>query len=142
MLIAMAGLPGTGKTTLASALARETGGVVLGKDPVRAALFPGPALDYSTEQDDLTMAAIYAAAGHLRKSQPRLCDPRRANLSPSVSGAQSSRALREARRAARVIECVCNDVQVRQRLEDDLGSRPTPGPNRTFELYQQVKTPR
>ena len=62
MLIAMAGLPGTGKSTLAARLAAALGGVVLSKDTVRAALFPPPALDYSREQDDLTLAAIYAAA--------------------------------------------------------------------------------
>src|SRR5947209_4224497 len=62
MLIAMAGLPGTGKSALAARLAARLGGVVLSKDVVRAAMFPPPALDYSREQDDLTLAAIYAAA--------------------------------------------------------------------------------
>jgi adenylylsulfate kinase len=39
MLIAMAGLPGTGKSTLANALANALGAAVLNKDRVRAALF-------------------------------------------------------------------------------------------------------
>ena len=45
--VLMAGLPGTGKSTLAEALARELNGVVLSKDAVRAALFPGPLTDYT-----------------------------------------------------------------------------------------------
>jgi hypothetical protein len=58
MLIAMAGLPATGKSTIAARLAEEPGGVILSKDRVRAALFPSPVLDYSSEQNDLTMDAI------------------------------------------------------------------------------------
>ncbi len=74
MLIAMAGLPGTGKSTLAERLKAELGAVVLNKDEVRAVLFPPPVLDYSAAQDDLCMAAIYAAAAaiirHLARDRP------------------------------------------------------------------------
>jgi predicted kinase len=48
MLIAMAGLPASGKSTLAARLASELAGVVLSKDQVRAALFPPPVLDSSS----------------------------------------------------------------------------------------------
>ena len=45
MLVAMAGLPGTGKSTLAASLAESLGGVVLSKDVVRTAPLPaGPGL--------------------------------------------------------------------------------------------------
>jgi predicted kinase len=71
MLIAMAGLPGTGKSTLAVRIAQELGGVVLSKDEVRAALFPAPVLDYSAAQDDLCMAAIFSAATHILKANAR-----------------------------------------------------------------------
>src|SRR5262249_4538795 len=70
MLVAMAGLPSTGKTTLAVRLASELGGIVLSKDTVRAALFPFSVLDYSQGQDDLCMAAIYQAAAQILKSHP------------------------------------------------------------------------
>ena len=71
MLIAMAGLPGTGKSTLAAHLAERLGGVVLNKDRVRAALFPPPVLDYSAEQDEITMAAIFQAAAAILRADSR-----------------------------------------------------------------------
>ncbi len=39
-IVIMAGLPGTGKSTISRALAAESSGVVLDKDSIRAALFP------------------------------------------------------------------------------------------------------
>jgi predicted kinase len=60
--VIMAGLPGTGKTALARALAARLGGVVLNKDEVRAALFPPGAIDYSSEQNDYCMSLILKAA--------------------------------------------------------------------------------
>jgi hypothetical protein len=45
--------------------------VVLNKDTVRAALFPPPVLDYSAEQGDISMEAIYAAATSILKASPR-----------------------------------------------------------------------
>ena len=39
MIVIMAGLPGTGKSTLARALAQRLAGAVLDKDEIRAALF-------------------------------------------------------------------------------------------------------
>src|SRR5947209_6928478 len=66
----MAGLPGTGKSTLAARLADALGGVVLSKDVVRAALFPAPVLDYSSAQDEVAMSAVYGAASSILKSRP------------------------------------------------------------------------
>src|SRR5262249_25441835 len=71
VLIAMAGLPGSGKSTIATCLERELGAVVLNKDRVRAALFPPRVLDYSAVQDDVTMAAIYQAAAAILRALPR-----------------------------------------------------------------------
>lgn len=63
--VLMAGLPGVGKTTLATALAEATAGAVLSKDAVRAALFPGALTDYSDAQDDLCFAAVLESAAYL-----------------------------------------------------------------------------
>jgi len=58
----MAGLPGTGKTTLAEALAERLGGIVLSKDKVRTALFPPGAITYSSGQNDFCMSVLLMAA--------------------------------------------------------------------------------
>lgn len=60
--VIMAGLPGTGKTALAEALAKRLGGVVLSKDNVRAALFPPGAITYSGGQNDFCMSVVLMAA--------------------------------------------------------------------------------
>ena len=46
LLIAMAGLPGTGKSTLAAALAEALPAVVLDKDKLRAGLIPPDKIEY------------------------------------------------------------------------------------------------
>ncbi len=72
MLIMMAGLPGTGKSTLSRALAQRPDGVVLDKDLVRAALFPAPHIEYSREQDDFCQRVMLSAAEFLLSRTPRL----------------------------------------------------------------------
>ncbi|MDB5312939.1 MAG: ATP-binding protein [Gemmataceae bacterium] len=140
MLIAMAGLPGTGKSTIAARLAAELGGVVLSKDVVRSALFPPPVLDYTREQDDITVAAIYAAATRIlttARDHPVILDGR------TFSRAYQVRDLFAAAQAAgevpRVIECVCAEDVVRERLERDRAVGIHPAGNRTFGLYLSVK---
>lgn len=140
MLVAMAGLPGTGKTTLARRLAAELAGVVLGKDEARAALFPPPVLDYSAEQDDLAMAAVYSAAAYIRRvfpATPVILDGRTFLKAYQVRDLLAlGRVVGE---EPRVIECVCADEVVRGRLERDLAEGSHPARNRTFELYLAVK---
>src|ERR1700761_6446369 len=63
--VLFAGLPGTGKSTLAKALASRLHAAILDKDLVRSVLFPGKLTDYSAQQDQLCMAAILAAATYL-----------------------------------------------------------------------------
>lgn len=132
MLVAMAGLPASGKSTLAARLARELGGVVLSKDAVRAALFPPPVLDYSREQDDLTMSAVFAAASTVRRSHPGVpifIDGR------TFLKAYQVRDVLALDPAVRVIECVCAADVAKARLERDQHLDKHPAKNRTFELY-------
>jgi predicted kinase len=140
MLIAMAGLPGTGKSTLAGRLAAELGAVLLNKDEVRAVLFPPPVLDYSREQDDLVMGAIYAATAVILRDHPQrvvILDGRTFLRSYQVQDLTALGAT--IGEPARIIECVCADEVVRARLERDLEIGTHPAGNRTYDLYRTVK---
>ena len=140
MLIAMAGLPASGKSTLAARLAKELNGVILSKDQVRAALFPPPVLDYSTAEDEISMDAIYTAAAFIRKKFPQhpvLIDGRTFLRSAQVHDLFAlGETLGE---TPRIIECVCSDEVAKKRLEDDLASGQHLAKNRTFALHLAVK---
>jgi predicted kinase len=140
VLIAMAGLPATGKSCLAARLAQELGAVVLSKDLVRPTLFPPPVLDYSREQDDICMAAIHQAAAHIFKTVPGrtvILDGRTFSRSYQV---RDLLALAEATgQPPVIIECVCADEIARQRLETALAKGEHPAGNRTYSLYRALK---
>src|SRR5436305_6121076 len=65
MIVVMAGLPGTGKSTLARALAQRLPGAVLDKDVIRAALFQPAYIEYSTAQDDFCQELMLQTAAYL-----------------------------------------------------------------------------
>ncbi len=140
MLIAMAGLPGTGKSTLAGCLETELDAVVLNKDRVRAALFPPRVLDYSAAQDEVAMAAIYQAAVTILNGNPQqtvIIDGRTFLRSGQL---QPLLDLVEKRgEELRIIECVCTDDTARRRLEKDLTAGTHPAGNRTFALFLSLK---
>ncbi len=137
VLIAMAGLPGTGKSTLASRLAAGLGGVVLCKDVIRAAMFA--AVDYSREQDDAAVAAMYAKAREIvNAGRTVIIDGRTFSKAYQVRDLLAeAKAMGE---SPRIIECVCSDSVVRERIEGDRKSGTHPAGNRDFSLYLQVKS--
>ena len=63
MIILMAGLPGTGKSTLARQLASRTSGRVLSKDEIRHTIFADHEIEYSSRQDDFCQQLRLQAAG-------------------------------------------------------------------------------
>lgn len=141
MLIVMAGLPATGKSSLAARLQTALDAVVLNKDTVRSVLFPAPILDYSTAQDDVCMAAIYqAAAVILRKRQQQavIFDGRTFLRSYQIHDVLALAGSLHI--APRIIECVCEDNVAKMRLECELARREHPAGNRTYALYQALKT--
>jgi len=70
VIVMMAGLPGTGKSTLARAVAVRVGGVVLDKDVVRASIFPRRLIEYSTQQDDFVVELMLSVTGYLLRRNP------------------------------------------------------------------------
>ncbi len=136
----MAGLPGTGKSTLARELALRTEGCVLGKDEIRAALFPIEDLEYSTKQDDFVMEIMLQTARFLLQKNPErkiFLDGR-----PFSRRYQIDRVFEFARQLQQpcpILECTCSDESARSRLELDPDPQ-HPAHNRTFQLYLEVKT--
>lgn len=140
MLIMMVGLPGTGKSALARALAERLPALILDKDRVRAGLFAPSAIEYSTEQDDFCMEVMLHTAAYLF-SKAR-------NRHIILDGRTFSRRYQRERVYAwargqgvpvRIIECVCADEMARVRLERDVAQGRHVAQNRSFALYLQVK---
>lgn len=140
MLIALAGLPGTGKSTLGRALAEALPGLVLDKDAIRAALFPPTEIEYSARQDDFCQSIMLQVAGYLLGQDAHryvILDGR-----PFASRYQRAElvAFAEAQAVSwRIVECVCSDETARRRLEHDTATRQHLARNRTYELYRALK---
>lgn len=135
----MAGLPGTGKTTLARELARRTEGCVLGKDEIRAALFPPEDIEYTTAQDDFVMEIMLQTARFLLQKNPGrkiFLDGRPFSCRYQID--RVFEVARELNQLCQILECTCSDDSARRRLEVEPDPQ-HPAHNRTFQLYQQVK---
>lgn len=139
MIVIMAGLPGTGKTTLARAIAVETSGVVLNKDDIRSVLFSPGDVEYSTEQDDFCIKLLLESASFLLGRNPSrivLIDGRpfskRTQLQQVLDTAESLQ------QEWRILECACPEESARRRLEESRGEHPAA--NRDYDLYLRVKS--
>jgi len=140
MIILMAGLPGTGKTTLARELAHRTQGRVLGKDEIRHAIFAPQEIEYSSRQDDFCLHLMLEIAGYLLSQNPArliFLDGR-----PFSRRYQVENVLNVAAALGqpwKIFECICRDETVRQRLEAAFEGGTHAAGNRDYALYLEVK---
>ncbi|HEX7555101.1 MAG TPA: AAA family ATPase [Leptolinea sp.] len=137
-IIAMAGLPGSGKSALASRLAAAIPAVIINKDTVRSAIFPPQEIEYSSAQDDFVFSLIYQAAAYLlRKGRTVILDGRPFIL--RNQRVELIKAAREADAELRIIYCIAPDEVVKARLELDVAAGSHPATDRDFNLYLRKK---
>jgi predicted kinase len=136
--VIFAGLPGTGKSSLARALAERLGAAILDKDRVRGALFPDALTDYSPEQDQLCMRAILDAAAYLterRRVQYIFLDGRTFSTRGQIE--EVLLAANQAGARWRILHLTCADAVAEQRLaRNDPGH---PAKNRDPSLYRTIQ---
>jgi predicted kinase len=140
MVVIMAGLPGTGKSTVARSLAQRLPGAVLDKDMIRAALFTPVHVEYSRLQDDFCQEIMLQTAAYLLGR----------NLSPYIflDGRTFSRRYQRERVLEfcsqletkwAILECICSEPTALARLEKADAERIHPAMNRTPDLYHQIR---
>jgi len=137
----MAGLPGTGKSTLARELAARTSGRILSKDEIRHAMFLREEIEYSSRQDDFCLEIMLETAGYLAALTPErmiFLDGRPFSRRYQIENVLTAAA--SLHHPWRILECVCSEETARRRLEADAAGGGHPARNRGYPLYLEVKS--
>jgi predicted kinase len=140
MVVILAGLPGTGKSTVAHSLAERLPGAVLDKDIIRAALFTPAQVEYSLAQDDFCLEIMLQAAAYLlgrNLSSYVVLDGRTFSRRYQLKSVLDFCAQLKTRWA--ILECVCSEQTALARLKKAAVQRIHPASNRTPDLYHQIR---
>jgi predicted kinase len=140
VIIALAGLPGVGKTTLAEQLARHIpGALLLSKDAVRHAMFGTEHTTYTRDQDDHCIRLLFATAvwQWLRAPATTVVLDGRTWLGPGQFHNLRSFAATQ-QQSLLLLECVGPSDVARARLAADLQRGLHPAGNRTPQLHREL----
>jgi predicted kinase len=140
VVVIMAGLPGTGKSTVARALARRLPAAVLDKDTIRAALFTPERVEYSRAQDDFCQEIMLQTAAYLlgrNSSSYILLDGR--TFSRRYQRERVLQFCAQLHTRWAILECVCSEAIALARLEKAVAEQTHPAMNRTPDLYHQIR---
>ena len=131
MLVALAGLPGSGKTTLAEALQRLTGSPVLNKDIARAALLPGRT-EYSDVENDAVVETLLQQAEDLLRAGAKsvILDGR------TFSKRRQVERLRKFPLPLLIVECRCSEQKALSRIAED---KQHPARDRSADSYRRLR---
>jgi predicted kinase len=138
MIVQLAGLPGTGKSSLATELVRRlgSGALLLDKDRIRHALFGPQHTLYTREQDDFCVVTMLRAAAWQLRHAPNcvvILDGRTCSRAYQVTHVR--RFAGRIRQPLRLIECVCADETIEQRLHASTHL----AANRDIQLYRRLR---
>jgi predicted kinase len=142
MIVQLVGLPGTGKSSLAAELVHRLDGsaLLLDKDRVRHALFGPRHTIYTREQDDFCVIIMFrTAAWHLRHTPSSVVIFDGRTYSRAYQVTQVRRFAARARQPLRLIECICADTIIEQRLGADITRSRHLATNRDIDLYRRLK---
>ncbi len=140
MIVIIAGLPGTGKSTLARALAQRLPGAVLDKDSIRASIFPPEYVEYSLLQDDFCQQIMLQTAAQLLSKHPALhvlLDGR-----PFSRRYQRERVIEFCSQVGTtwaMLECVCSEANALGRIAEAVAAKSHLAANRTPDLYREIR---